>query len=152
MIANEVGESGVPFSLFPSPITAVKAYATIGQNTYYDEEFSSFDHNAPLVFLDPSDSQACPDCCKGFSPSFSVPLSPLAASLVVNRTVLLRNVDLEKCSPTIGLVQGFEHMLVALEAAGARAVIVVTLAVVPSWCVPFLSVFFIAFVTMFSNA
>jgi len=141
MIVNEVGESGVPSSLFPSPITVVKAFNTVGQNTYYDEEFSSFDHNAPLVFLDPSDSQACPDCCKSFSHSFSVPLSPLAASLVVNRTVLLRNTDLEKCSPTIGFVQGFERMFVTLEAAGARAVIKVTTAVVPGWCVPFLSAF-----------
>ena len=120
---------GTPHSLFPDPFTSVKSSTNIGPDSPYKIPFSSFDHDAPLLFLDPSDVRACPGCCEAFSSSSSA-LSPLSLSAsssfsVVNRTVLLTMAALEACSPTINFLTGHECMHVALERKGARAVVIV---------------------------
>ena len=125
--------SGAP--LFPSPITSIHAFSSIGCNKFYEIEFSSFDQEAPLVLIVPKDTQSCPDCCNTFSPSSSLPLSSAVVSLVANKTVLMKSQDLEACSPSINFITGYETVHIALVAAGAKAVIMVDHPVVPGWCV-----------------
>ena len=125
--------SGAP--LFPSPITSIHAFSSIGCNKFYEIEFSSFDQEAPLVLIVPKDTQSCPDCCNIFSPSSSLPLSSAVVSLVANKTVLMKSQDLEACSPSINFITGYETVHIALVAAGAKAVIMVDHPVVPGWCV-----------------
>ena len=116
-------------SLFPSPIPAMKAFEAIGPDSPSEIEYSSFDHSAPLLYLAVPDSSTCPRCCSSFSPSNTLPFSPLSpsvVSLVANRTVVVKLRDIDKCNPVVNLVSGLETMHVALASAGARAVVLVS--------------------------
>jgi len=119
---------GTPVSLFPHPITVVKSFTLIGPDSPYSTAFSSLDHEAPLVFVSPSDDEQCPGCCKSFSAfsrNHNHPLSPAAASLVANKTVVFRIKDLAFCTPDIRATSGVEVLYLALVAGGAKAIIMV---------------------------
>ena len=118
-------ELGTASPLFTSPFYSVKAFSAIGPDSPYKLEYSSLDHSAPLVYLSPSDPSSCPSCCEAFSPYSNLPLSPEVSSLVANHSVVLNRAEVEACSPTVNLVSGFEKLHVALELAGARAVVFV---------------------------
>ena len=123
--------SGARSPKFPVSISSVKAFSDIGPDSLYKSEFSSLDHDAPLVYLDPTDKESCPRCCDAFSPHSSLPLSPIVASLVANKTVMFRRDYVESCSPLVNVVSGFDKMHVVLENAGARAVVFVCTSIVP---------------------
>ena len=124
-------DTGDPHSLFNGPFPAVKSFHAIGPDSQYLQEFSSLDQSAPLVYLDPADSKSCPGCCDSFSPSSSLPLSLEVASLVANKTVVMKYTEVSPCAPRVDTVSGFETMHIALDRAGARAVIMITFAYVP---------------------
>ena len=121
-------------SLFPTNATSIKAFNAIGPNSPYEIEFSSIEQQAPLLFLDPSDTESCPGCCGAFSPFSSGGLSPEISSLVANRTVVLKTTDLLLCEPSsINFNVGYEKMHICLGRAGALAVIFVDESVEPGW-------------------
>jgi len=113
-------------SLFPSSIPSVKAYSALGPDHPYELEFSSLSHSAPLLYLNPADPVTCPRCCESFSPSTSLSLSPQAAALVANKTVVLVREDIESCRPAVNLFSGFETMHLSLGRGGVRAVVFVS--------------------------
>ena len=133
---------GIVSPFLPSSYTTVKAHTTVGPDLHYKTEFSSLEESAPLLFLNPADPKTCPGCCESFSPnispfssssSSSLRLSPSASSLVGRRTVLMSIMDVESCIPPVNVFTGFETMHVALEEAGARAVILTDINNEPGW-------------------